>query len=97
MLHRLIASYEDGLTGAEPNDYAFAAVIDSYARAKHPDAGRNAERLLQLMKRLGDEHPGLRNIGITTAVMNGYVAACHMMADKTTPGTQDQSHPHVSI
>lgn len=53
LLHRMIALYEeDGLNTTKPTTEAFQMVISAYARARHPDAGRNAMRLVNTLTRL---------------------------------------------
>jgi pentatricopeptide repeat protein len=69
MLHRMAELHRGGVKRVEPNTYAFTTVIDSYAYAKHPDGGRNGERLVAMMRRLGKEFPTL-NLAVNTAVMN---------------------------
>jgi len=54
-LNRMLALYNEGHDQLAPPLHAFSSVIDSYSYAKHPDAGRNAERLLRLAKGLTDE------------------------------------------
>jgi len=55
ILNRMLALYKEGHSQLAPPSYAFTTVIDSYSYAKHPDAGRNAERLLRLARGLSSQ------------------------------------------
>jgi pentatricopeptide repeat protein len=72
IFHRMVDLFRGGMKKVEPNVFAVTTVIDSYAYAKHPDAGRNGERLFNLMKKLSKEFPSL-NLPLNTAVINRYV------------------------
>jgi pentatricopeptide repeat protein len=69
ILHRMVELRRSGLEKVEPNVSAFTTVIDTYAYARHPDAGRNAERLVALMKKLAKDFPTLKLL-VNTTVMN---------------------------
>jgi pentatricopeptide repeat protein len=69
ILHRMIELRRSGMEQVEPTTAAFATVIDTYACARHPDAGRNGERLVALMKKLAKECPTLK-LPVKTVVMN---------------------------
>jgi pentatricopeptide repeat protein len=74
VLNRMVNYFKDGRDYLEPNTFAITTVIDSYAYAKHPDAGTNAERLLQLVTNLREKY-GAKRLAITTAMLNSVLFA----------------------
>ena len=74
LLNRMVSLYKEGRTNLAPNLYAVTSVIDSYSRAKHVDGGRNGERLLKLVRDLGENY-NIPDMLVTTAVMNSVLFA----------------------
>jgi pentatricopeptide repeat protein len=68
VLNRLISLFKDGQKHLAPTQFAIASVMDSYSATKHPDAGRNAERLLRLAHDLNDKYGA--KIPVNTSLMN---------------------------
>lgn len=74
LLNRMVSRFKDGQSDLALSKYSITQVIDSYAFAGHPDAGRNADRLLKLFRQLKQEHGASRLI-LTTSVMNSVLQA----------------------
>jgi hypothetical protein len=51
-LNRMIDLFKAGHRGLEPDNLPFGMVMDAYSRARHPDCGITAERLLKQMRDL---------------------------------------------
>jgi hypothetical protein len=74
VLNRLVALFKAGHDHLAPNFFAITTVMDSYSHAKHPDAARNAERLLKLTRELNEEY-GASKLVVNTAILNSVIFA----------------------
>ena len=91
IFNRMVALFKDGREYLEPNVFAFVSVIDSYAYAKHPDAGSNAERMLRVARNLIENH-GAKRLCINTALMNSVLYAWASSGD---PNAGNRAANHV--
>jgi hypothetical protein len=74
VLNRLVALFKAGHDHLAPNFFAITTVMDSYSHAKHPDAARNAERLLKLTRELNEDY-GASKLVVNTAILNSVIFA----------------------
>jgi hypothetical protein len=74
LLNRMVSRFKDGQSDLAPSQFAITTVIDSYAYAGHPDAGKNADRLLKLLRQLNQEY-GASRLTVDTSVMNSVLFA----------------------
>ena len=74
VMNRMLALYKSGHTNLVPSLRIILTVMDKYSYSNHPDAGRNAERLLKLIQDLSEEY-NTPKLVINTAVINSVMLA----------------------
>ena len=90
ILNRMVSLFKSGHKHLAPSLFSIKTVMESYARAKHRDAGRNAERLLKLIRDL-DKKYDTPDMAVTTAVMNSVLLAWANSGDENA-GSRAESH-----
>jgi hypothetical protein len=90
ILNRMVSTFKAGRRELAPTTYAIKTVINSYALAKHPDAGCNADRLLSLLKELRDQY-GLQKLVLDTTFMNSVLFAWSACGDENA-GIRAEAH-----
>jgi hypothetical protein len=86
----MVFLFKSGQKDVAPNTFAVTTVINSYACSGHPDAGKNADRLLKLMRELKDEY-GLSSFAINTSIMNSVLSAWSSCGDENA-GNRAESY-----
>jgi pentatricopeptide repeat protein len=74
-----------------PAEYSIGSVIESFSRVRHPHAGRIADRLLVLVKRLRKEY-GVRRLNANTSLMNRVL---HAWATCEDPQAGEEAEKHL--
>jgi hypothetical protein len=81
LLNQMVAHFRDGNLELCPSSFAFTSVIEKYAKVNHHDAGRNADRLLKLIRTLNSEH-GASKLIVDTNLMNSVIFAWASCGDE---------------
>lgn len=81
ILSRMVNYFKAGQKDLAPSSYVITSVIDSYSWRNHPDSGKNADRLLNLLRQLIKEY-GVPKSVIDTSVMNSVLFAWSTCGDE---------------
>lgn len=81
ILSRMVNYFKAGYKDLIPSVYIITSVMDCYSWRGHPDSGKNADRLLNMMRQLITEF-GVSKLIINTAVMNSVLFAWSNCGDE---------------